>query len=118
MERSTYYIRLFIATAGAVSSVLFVAGYSFFMAPIVRARSHLPLEQFPGLTQCFIHYSWFALVVPLSILILGIYLLRKQKIGAMFEALVGCQWLFALLWLACCLLVWLFPEVPNGDFIR
>lgn len=118
MERSAYYIRLFISTAGAMGSVVFVAGYSFLMAPIVQARSQVRLEHWPALTQWIFHYSWFALLVPLSLFILGIYLLRGKKVGVMFEALVDCQWLFALLWLACCLLVWLLPEVRIGDVIR
>jgi hypothetical protein len=118
MERSPHYMRLFIATAGAVNSVAFVTFYSMLMAPIVQARVHFRFEQLPMLTQCVFHYSWFALIVPLSLLIVGVRFLREKKVGVGFETVVGCQWLFAFLWLTICLLVWLLPEVPFADVIH
>ena len=118
MERSPHYIRLFIATAAAVTSVVFVALYSFLVTPIVQVRVHLRLGAFPLFAQWLYHYGWYALVVPLSFLILGISVLRRKKAGAVFEAAVGCQWLFALLWLAFCLLVWLLPEIPYSEITR
>jgi hypothetical protein len=118
MERSPHYVRLFIATAGAVSSVVFVALYSMLMPPIVWARVHFRLEQLPKLTQCLFHYSWYALIVPLSLLIIGICFLRMKKVGVVLETVVGGQWLFAFLWLTFCLLAWLLPEVPYGEPIH
>ena len=118
MERAPQYIRLFFATAGALSSVVFVAGYSFLMAPIIRVRIHHRFEAFPMVTEYFLHYSWYALVIPLIVLILGVGVLRAKKVGVMFEILVGCQWLFTFLWPALCLFAWLLPEVPYSDTIH
>src|ERR1039457_6381660 len=118
MEHSANYIRLFIATATALVSVVFAALYSFLMTPIIRDRVHHVVQQPPFSTYCFEHYAWYALVVPLSCLMVGITLLHRKKTGIAFELAVGFQWLFALLWLACCLLVWLLPELSYGEFIR
>jgi hypothetical protein len=118
MERSPHYIRLFIATAAAVTSVVFSAFYSSLMTPIIRDRNHYVTQQLPLATYFFQHYAWYALVVPLSFLILGFSVLQRKKTGAVFEAAVGSQWLFAFVWLACCLLVWLFPELRYSEFIR
>src|ERR1044071_1145207 len=118
MEHSPKYIRLFCATAGAVSSVAFAAAYSALMAPIIRERVHYVVQSLPLFTYSFQHYAWYALVVPLSFLIAGIKLLQRSKTGVAFEMVVGCQWLFALIWLACCLLVWLLPQAPYSDILR
>ena len=118
MERSLHYVRLLIAVAGAASSVAFVAAYSSLMAPIVRARVHYVVQHLPLLTYAVQHYAWFVIVVPLSLVIAGIMLLHRKKMGALFEVVVGGLWLFSLLWIMLCLLVWLLPELPMGGPIR
>jgi hypothetical protein len=118
MKYSPKYMPLFIATAAAVVSVVFAAFYSFLMTPIIRDRVHHVDQSLPLSTYCFQHYASYALVVPLSCLMVGITLLNRKKTGVAFEMAVGCQWLFALLWLACCLLVWLLPELSYGEEIR
>jgi len=118
MERSPYYVRLFIAVAGAASSVAFAAAYSSLMAPIIRARVHYVVQSLPLLTYSFQHYSWYALVVPLSLLMVGMSLLHRKKTGSAFEIVVGGLWLFSLLLVMLCLLVWLLPELTMQGPIR
>jgi hypothetical protein len=118
MGHSPQYVRLFIATAGAVSSVAFAAACSFLMTPIIRDRVHYVVQTLPLVTYAFQHYAWHALVVPLSLLMAGIMLLRRKKTGVAFEMVVGSQWLFSLLCVICCLLVWLLPELSYSETIR
>ncbi len=118
MDRSPSYIRLFIATAAAVISVAFGVAYSALMTPIIRYRVHYVDQQLPLLTYSVQHYPWIAIAVPLSLLGAGIVILRGEKTRVKFEFVVGGQWLFALLWIAFCLLVWLLPEMPMGGPTR
>jgi len=118
MKHSPHYVCLFIATAGAVSSVVFAVAYSFLMTPIIRERVHYVDQQPPLLTYSLQHYAWYALVFPLGLLMAGIRLLRRKKTGGAFEMVVGGQWLFSVLWVMFCLLVWLLPQLPMGGPIR
>ncbi len=118
MERSPSYIRLFIATAAAVFSVAFVAAYSSLMPGIIRGTLHVKIQQFPLLTECLSEKSWYALMVPLCLLMYGVILLRRQRSQAGFEIVVGCQWLFALLWVLFCFLAWILPQAAYQEIIR
>ena len=117
------YIRLLVATAGAFGSTLLVAIYSYgavrifehLAAKIRRFESqHELLEWLPLPTQILVQYRWFALLIPACLLTFGICVIHRWKNRAAFELVVTCQWLFALLWLAFCLLGWLAPYIPNN----
>jgi hypothetical protein len=115
MHLAVLYVRLLVATAGAVASAVFVGIYSRLSVPVVIARDHLRLEQFPQFTQWLAQFCWYALLIPTCFLASGVLVLNTWKNKAAFELVVGCQWLFALLWFAAGLLVWLLPQIPYGE---
>ncbi len=115
MEVRPSYIRLFVATAAATVSVVFVAVYSGLSVPIVRARDHIRFEMFPQYAQWLAQFCWCALLVPACFFAAGLLVLARWKNKTAFELAVGCQWLFALAWLALSLLVWLLPQVPYSE---
>ncbi len=118
MQPSPSYVRLFIATVAAVFSVAFVALYSSLMPGIIRGRHNIRIEQLPLLTECLFEKSWYALTVPVCLLVCGAVILRRNKARAGFEIVVGCQWLFALLWVLFCFLAWILPQAAYQEIIR
>ncbi|MCX6924763.1 MAG: hypothetical protein NT154_16345 [Verrucomicrobia bacterium] len=112
MKRQSFYVRLLVASAASTASVIFVAIYSVLSVPIGIARDHVSLEHFPYYTHCLADYCWYALLVPVCLLAAGLLVLARWKNKAVFELTVGCQWLFALVWPLCGLLIWLLPQVP------
>lgn len=115
METSPGYIRLFVATAGAVGSVVFVAVYSRLYTSVVVVREHLQPDQFPAFTQWLVQFRWLALLAPVCILGAGIFALKRSSKAVALEVAVGCQWLFAFLWLLWCFFVWLLPQLPYAE---
>jgi hypothetical protein len=82
---------------------------------VARGRLHykLSISQFPKATLWVAALGWKPLLIPVVLLALGLLILHRRKNMAAFEMVVGAQWLFALLWLAHCLLVCLFPEIAT-----
>ena len=119
MERSVLYIRLVVATIAAAASVLFVALYSLLSLILVPGRVHVYLKPddlihwLPRCTQFMVHYCWYAFSAPALLFAFGAFALHRWKNRAAFELAVGCQWLFAIVWFALCLLAWLLPEIPS-----
>jgi hypothetical protein len=113
MERPALYIRLIIATIAAVGSAVFVAFYAPLSMTIVRSRMPDSLgKPFPDGTQALANCGWYPLLIPILLLASGISVIHLWKNKAAFDLVIGCQWLFALLWLEYCLLMCLLPEIP------
>jgi hypothetical protein len=112
MKHQSLFIRLFVATFAATVSAAFVAIYSKLSVFVVIARDHLHFHSFPPCTQWIANFCWYALLIPVCLLAAGFFVLTRWKSKAAFEMVVGCQWLFALVWLLCGLLAWLLPQVP------
>jgi hypothetical protein len=113
MLTSPRFIRLSVATMGCISSVVFVALYSRVATPIAVAREHLEFDQLPQLTQWLAKYCWFGLLVPAALFTAGVFSVVGSKRRSAFELIVGCQWLFAFLWFAICLFIWLLPQIST-----
>ena len=111
MKSPTQYIRLSVATAASLVSVFFAASYSYVMVCILR-KFHRDDDWLPGCTKFLLQYGWAALFVPISLLALGILVQRRSGNRALFELIVGCQWLFTVFWFAYAILAWKLPEVP------
>jgi hypothetical protein len=112
MERPAHYIRLFVATLAAIVSSLFVWVYTPTSMGIVRVRLGKEFRGFPGATQALADWSWYPVLIPIVLLISGIFVMHRWKSAAAFELVVGCLWLFAFLWLVYCLFVCMLPEIP------
>jgi len=82
---------------------------------ISRARLDFKydLERFPQATRWVADLGWKPLAVPIVFLAAGLFGLFRRKDTAV-ELVVGLEWLFALLWIAWCLLVCLLPEIPTS----
>ena len=113
MERTALYIRLFVATTAAIASSVFVWVYTLTSMGIVRARLGKEFRGFPGATQAVADLSWYPVIIPVVLFASGILVIHRWKNKAAFELIVGCQWLFAFLWLIYCLLVCLLPEIKT-----
>jgi|ERR1017187_2987569 hypothetical protein len=119
MERSVLYTRLVVATAAAAASALFVALYSLLSLIVLPGRVHVYLKPddlmrwLPACTRFMVHYCWYAFSAPALLFAFGAFALHRWKNRAAFELALGCQWLFAIVWFALCLLAWLLPEVPS-----
>lgn len=124
MERKVLYVRLIIAALAAMGSSAFVALYTPTAMEVARGRLHykLPIAQFPKLTLWVAGMTWKPLLFPVALLAFGLLILYRRKSMVAFELTVGALWLFALLWIAYCLLVCLLPEIttmsPVGDPTR
>jgi len=113
MERPAHYIRLFVATLAAIGSSIFVWVYTPTSMGIVRVRLGKEFRGFPGATQALADLAWHPLIIPVIFLASGIFVIHGWKNKAAFELVVGCQWLFAILWVLYCLLVCLLPEISE-----
>ncbi len=118
MEPLALYIRLFIATVAAVGSSIFVAVYTPITMDAVRMRLAMPLESFPKATLSLANCGWYSLFVPACLLVLGMFVMHRWKSKAAFEFVVGCQWLFAFLWLTYCLFACLLPEILTSGPLK
>jgi hypothetical protein len=115
MKHPPLYIRLLVATVASTVSVAFVAIYSRLSVFVVIARHHWHFDDFPRYTQWLTNFRWYALFIPACLLVAGLFVLTRWKSKAAFELVVGCQWLFALVWLLCGLFGWLLPELPYRE---
>jgi hypothetical protein len=113
MERLALYIRLFIATVAAIGSTAFVVVYTRLYMSIDGPKLKLQHTDFPGATKFVADYGWHIFVIPVCFLFFGVFVIHRWKSKAAFELVVGCQWLFAFLWLAFCLLVCLLAEIQT-----
>jgi hypothetical protein len=110
MKLKSSHIRLLVASAASMVSAVFVATYSALSVPIAIARDHMSFDRFPYYTQWLANFCWYALLIPACLLAAGVFILMRWKNKAAFEVAVGFQWLFALIWLACGLLVCSFGD--------
>jgi ABC-type uncharacterized transport system YnjBCD permease subunit len=112
MTRTALYIRLFFATVAAIASAVFVWVYTPTSMGIVRARLGKEFRGFPSATQAVADLRWHPVLLPVILLVFGIFVIHRWKSSAVFELVVGSLWLFAFLWLAYCLLLCILPEIP------
>jgi hypothetical protein len=101
-----------MAAVAAVGSCVFVAVYTPTSVGIIQARNGLQFDRFPIVTQTLARFGWYPLLLPIVLLALGVFAISRRKNVALIELLIGCLWLFALLWPAYCVFVCLCPEIP------
>jgi hypothetical protein len=111
MTRPALYIRLIFATVAAMASAVFVWIYTPTAMGVFRARIGKDFIGFPGATQAVADLRWYPVLIPVILLMSGVFVIHRWKSSAAFELVVSSLWLFAFLWLVYCLLVCILPEI-------